>query len=203
MDILPELVARRARCGIAADPLPVEPVQRLLSYLILAPSCANTQPWRIVAVTGERHTAVRQALSEGSGWATRAPLIVVMATKPSLDMRLEAGRDQAYFETVSPRPSPQSARGPTTWPLVGRLDDIDSDGIGLVEAIMEIYASHGAGTGVIAASIRGPQSASQLLVAGADVIIVPFKVLGQMLMQPRTDEALKKFSWPERKSRMR
>ena len=66
MDILPELVARRARCSIAADPLPVEQIQRLLCAATLAPSCANTQPWRIVAVTGERLPAIRQALSEGS-----------------------------------------------------------------------------------------------------------------------------------------
>ena len=98
MDILPELIARRARCGIAADPLPVEQVQRLLCAAILAPSCANTQPWRIVAVTAERLPAVRQALSEGNKWASRAPLIVVMATKPCLDMRLDAGRDYAYFD---------------------------------------------------------------------------------------------------------
>jgi nitroreductase len=98
MDILPELVARRARCSIAADPLPFEQVQRLLCAATLAPSCASTQPWRIVAVTGERLPIVRQALSEGNRWATRAPLIFVMATKPSLDMRPEAGRDNAYFD---------------------------------------------------------------------------------------------------------
>ena len=98
MDILPELVARRARCAIAADPLPGEQVHRLMCAATFAPSCANTQPWRIVAVTGERLAAVRTSLSEGNRWATRAPLIVVMATKPSLDMRLEAGRDYAYFD---------------------------------------------------------------------------------------------------------
>jgi nitroreductase len=98
MDILPELVVRRARCGIAADPLPNEQVQRLLCAATLAPSCANTQPWRLVVVTGERLPAMRQALSEGNKWAARAPLIVVMATKPSLDMRLDAGRDYACFD---------------------------------------------------------------------------------------------------------
>lgn len=98
MDILPELVARRARCGIAADPLAVQQIQRLLCAATLSPSCANTQPWRIIAVTGERLAAIRLALSEGNKWAARAPLIIVMATKPSLDMRLEAGRDYAYFD---------------------------------------------------------------------------------------------------------
>jgi nitroreductase len=98
MDILPELVERRARCAIAADPLPAEVVHRLLCAATLAPSCANAQPWRIVAVTGDRLPAIRQALSEGNAWGSRAPLVIVMATKPSLDMRLDAGRDYAYFD---------------------------------------------------------------------------------------------------------
>ena len=98
MDILPELVERRARCAIAADPLPAEQVQRLLRAAILSPSCANTQPWRIIAVTGNNLAAVREALSENNRWATRAPLIVVMTTKLSLDKRLEGGRDYAYFD---------------------------------------------------------------------------------------------------------
>jgi nitroreductase len=97
MDILPELAARRARCAVAADPLPREQVERLLSAAVLAPSCMNNQPWRIVAVTGERLAAVREGLSEGNKWGTRAPLIVVMATKPSLDCRLDSGRDYAYY----------------------------------------------------------------------------------------------------------
>jgi nitroreductase len=97
MDILPELVARRARCAIAADPLPVDQVERLLTAATLAPSCSNNQPWRMVAVTGARLTAVREALTEGNRWGTRAPLIVVMATKPSLDCRNDGGRDYAYY----------------------------------------------------------------------------------------------------------
>lgn len=65
MDILPELVARCARCGIAADPLSVGQVQRLLCAATFAPSCANTQPWRIVAVTSERRPAgQRRGLEE-------------------------------------------------------------------------------------------------------------------------------------------
>ena len=97
MDILPELVARRARCAIAADPLPDDQVRRLIEAAVLAPSCANNQPWRMVAVTGERLAVVREALTEGNRWGTRAPLIVVMATKPSLDCRSDGGRDYAYY----------------------------------------------------------------------------------------------------------
>jgi nitroreductase len=97
-DIVPELSARRARCGISADSLSIDVIERLLGAAILAPSCANAQPWRMVAVTADKLPAVREALSEGNRWATRAPLVVVMATKLSLDKRLEGGRDYAYFD---------------------------------------------------------------------------------------------------------
>lgn len=98
MDLLPELVARRAFRSFAADPLSEDQVNRLLEAATLAPSCANMQPWRIIAVTGETLPSLREALTEGNKWATRAPLIVVFATKLSLDCRLEGGRDYAYFD---------------------------------------------------------------------------------------------------------
>ncbi len=98
MELLPELVARRAFRSIAADPLPDEQVDRLLSAATLAPSCSNKQPWRMIAVTGETLPALRESLTESNKWARRAPLIVVFATKPSLDCRQDGGRDYAYFD---------------------------------------------------------------------------------------------------------
>jgi nitroreductase len=98
MDLLPELLARRAYRSIAADPLPEDQIARLVEAATLAPSCYNNQPWRIVASTGDTLPALREALSEGNRWATRAPLIILMATKPSLDCRQDGGRDYAYFD---------------------------------------------------------------------------------------------------------
>jgi len=98
MDLLPELVARRAFRSMAPDALAETQVNRLLEAATLAPSCSNNQPWRIIAVAGETLPALREALTESNKWATRAPLIVVFATKPSLDCRLDAGRDYAYFD---------------------------------------------------------------------------------------------------------
>jgi nitroreductase len=98
MDLLPELVARRAFRAIAADSLPEEQIARLLEAAALAPSCFNSQPWRMIAVSGEHLPALRETLAENNKWATRAPLIVAFATKPSLDCRLDSGRDYAYFD---------------------------------------------------------------------------------------------------------
>ena len=99
MDHLPELAARRAYRSISAEPLSDAEVERLLEAATLAPSCFNNQPWRLVAARGESLDKVREALTEGNRWATRAPLVVVLATKPSLDCRQDEGRDYAYFDT--------------------------------------------------------------------------------------------------------
>jgi nitroreductase len=98
MDLVPELVARRARRGLSEEALPGETVTRLLEAATLAPSCFNNQPWRIIAVQGAVLEELRGALTEGNRWARRAPLIAVFCTKPSLDCRLEGGRDYAAFD---------------------------------------------------------------------------------------------------------
>lgn len=96
--LLKEIEERRAYRGLAEDALPSEQIDRLLRAAHLAPSCFNRQSWRLVAVSGEALNSVREALPEGNRWATRAPLIVVAATKPSLDCRQDEGRDYAFFD---------------------------------------------------------------------------------------------------------
>ncbi len=97
MEIISEIEERRSFRALSEDALADEVVERLLRAATLAPSCFNSQGWRMIAVMGERLGALKEALSANNKWATRAPLIVVMATKPSLDCRLDYGRDYAYF----------------------------------------------------------------------------------------------------------
>ena len=93
-----EIEARRAFRAISAEPVPEEALRRMLEAAALAPSCSNNQPWRFVAVTGqEALTALRASLSEGNAWARSASLIIAAMTKPSLDCRLDEGRDEALF----------------------------------------------------------------------------------------------------------
>ena len=98
MPLLPAISERHSKRAIAADPLPRETVARLLEAATLAPSCFNNQPWRLIAVTGDKLEALRASFTEGNKWATRAPLVVAFATKPSLDCRSDAGRDYAFFD---------------------------------------------------------------------------------------------------------
>ena len=77
-------------------------------------------------------------------------------------------------------------------PFLGRLDDISTPGIELIEDITEIFMVHNLGTQVIAASIRNPIHVIDCAKAGADIATVPYKVLMQMIHHPLTDAGIAK-----------
>ena len=78
-------------------------------------------------------------------------------------------------------------------PFVGRLDDISSDGIELVEKIVDMYAYYGFNTQVLAASIRHTQHIIQCIEAGADVATCPLSAIKGLLKHPLTDSGLATF----------
>ena len=78
-------------------------------------------------------------------------------------------------------------------PFVGRLDDVNADGVGLVAAIRDVFDVQDVETQVLAASIRTPQSVTDLFAAGCNIVTMPGKILRAMLSHPLTDSGLKKF----------
>lgn len=78
-------------------------------------------------------------------------------------------------------------------PFIGRLDDIDIEGMKLVEDIVSIFRIHGIYCEVIAASIRNPLHVTNAALAGADIATVPYKVIQQMIKHPLTDIGIEKF----------
>lgn len=78
-------------------------------------------------------------------------------------------------------------------PFVGRLDDIDNNGMNLIAEIKEIYNQYGYKTKIIVASIRSPAQVKQSALLGADVATIPPEILGQMFKHPLTDIGVKKF----------
>jgi transaldolase len=78
-------------------------------------------------------------------------------------------------------------------PFVGRLDDINQDGMIVVRELVEIVAIHELETEVLAASIRNPLHMTQAALAGAHVATLPFKVLQQMVRHPLTDKGIVQF----------
>lgn len=78
-------------------------------------------------------------------------------------------------------------------PFLGRLDDISTDGIALIEDICEIFSIYDIDTQIIAASVRGPMHVLEIAKSGADIATVPYKVFKQMLKHPLTDIGIAKF----------
>src|SRR4051812_12892849 len=78
-------------------------------------------------------------------------------------------------------------------PFVGRLDDINQDGMIVIRELSEIVAIHELDTEVLAASIRNPLQVTQCALAGAHVATLPFKVLQQMVHHPLTDKGIVQF----------
>jgi transaldolase len=78
-------------------------------------------------------------------------------------------------------------------PFIGRLDDIGQDGIELIEEIRTVYDNYAFETELLAASLRHPQHVKQVMLAGADIATLPFKVFDQMARHPLTDKGLAAF----------
>ena len=78
-------------------------------------------------------------------------------------------------------------------PFIGRLDDINLDGMELIEDIRTIYDNYDFDTQILAASIRSPNHVTQAALAGADVATVPPSVLKSLVKHPLTDKGLEQF----------
>lgn len=78
-------------------------------------------------------------------------------------------------------------------PFLGRLDDISTDGIQLIEDIRVIYDNYGYTTEILAASIRHPMHILSCAKIGADVMTGPLSAILSLLNHPLTDLGLAKF----------
>ena len=78
-------------------------------------------------------------------------------------------------------------------PFIGRLDDIATDGLSLIEQIVQIYDNYGYPTEVLAASVRHTMHLIQCAEIGADVATCPLNVITGLLNHPLTTSGLEKF----------
>ena len=78
-------------------------------------------------------------------------------------------------------------------PFVGRLDDVSTVGMELVEQIDTIYQNYGFETEIIVASVRNPLHVLESAMIGADIATIPLKVMKQLMRHPLTDVGLEKF----------
>jgi transaldolase len=78
-------------------------------------------------------------------------------------------------------------------PFVGRLDDIGTDGMRLIDEIVQIFDNYGYKSQILAASLRTPNHVIASAMAGAHIGTMPFKILDQLFSHPLTDRGLDQF----------
>jgi transaldolase len=78
-------------------------------------------------------------------------------------------------------------------PFVGRIDDLNEDGMTVIRELASIVALHRLPASVLVASIRHPRHVTEAALAGAQIATVPFKVLRQMVHHPLTDSGIVRF----------
>ncbi|MCZ4344539.1 fructose-6-phosphate aldolase [Devosia sp. J2-20] len=78
-------------------------------------------------------------------------------------------------------------------PFLGRLDDINLDGVELIENIRQIYDNYGFETQILAASIRSPNHVTQVALAGSDVATIPPAVIRKLADHPLTNAGIEGF----------
>jgi transaldolase len=146
-------------------------------------------------------------VKEGKKLAAIAPNIVV-----KVPMIKEGVRALSYFRdngirtnctlVFSAGQAILAAKAGATYlsPFIGRVDDINWDGVGLIEQIAEIYAIQGYETEILAASIRSAKHIVDAARSGADVVTCPLDSILGLLKHPLTDIGLEKFLADHRKS---
>jgi transaldolase len=78
-------------------------------------------------------------------------------------------------------------------PFIGRLDDVSTDGLRLIEDIRLIYDNYGYKTQILAASVRHPMHIVNCAMLGADVATCPLNAITALLKHPLTDSGLAQF----------
>ncbi len=78
-------------------------------------------------------------------------------------------------------------------PFIGRLDDVSQEGMGLIEAIAQIFENYRFDCEIIVASIRHPRHVIDAARIGADICTVPYGVMEKLVKHPLTDVGIERF----------
>ena len=139
-------------------------------------------------------------IKEGEALAALHPQIVVKV--PMIKEGVKAIR---YFSDkgirtnctliFSPGQALLAAKAGATYvsPFIGRLDDISTDGLNLIDEIRLIFDNYGYDTQILAASVRHAKHIIDCAKLGADVMTGPLSAITALLNHPLTDIGLEKF----------
>ena len=143
---------------------------------------------------------VEGMLREGRAFAKIAPNIVVKV--PMMEAGLEAisifaeegiKTNCTLIFTANQGLLAAKAGASLLSPFVGRLDDINEDGLTVIRELTQIVDIYGLDAEIIVASVRGPRHVTESALLGAHIATLPFKVLQQMVKHPLTDKGIVAF----------
>lgn len=139
-------------------------------------------------------------LKEGLKLAKIAPNVTVkVPLTPDGLKACKAFRSQGIMVNVtlcfSPAQALLAAKAGASFisPFVGRLDDVGTDGMGLIADICQIYSQYDFETEVLVASVRNPIHVVESAKMGAHVATMPPSVIKQLFQHPLTDKGLAQF----------
>lgn len=143
---------------------------------------------------------VEGMLTEGRHFAKLAPNIVVKV--PMTENGLEAIKrfkaegiktNCTLIFTANQGLLAAKAGASLLSPFVGRLDDINEEGMIVIRELSEIVNFYDLDSEVLSASIRHPRHVTESALAGAHIATLPFKILQQMIHHPLTDAGIVRF----------
>jgi transaldolase len=145
-------------------------------------------------------TEYEQMLREGEHLATIADNVCVKVPLTWDGLRVckrlsDAGTKVNATLCFSANQALLAAKAGATYvsPFIGRLDDLNIDGMDLIRDIREIFDNYEIRTEILAASIRSANHMKEAALIGADVATAPPKVIHDMVKHPLTDSGLTKF----------
>ena len=152
---------------------------------------------------------VEGMLREGRAFAKIAPNIVVKV--PMMENGLEAIAQFAdegiktnctLIFTANQGLLAAKAGASLLSPFVGRLDDINEDGMTVIRELTQIIDVYALDAEIIVASVRHPRHVTDAALLGAHIATLPFKVLQMMVKHPLTDKGIVQFQndWAKAKA---
>ncbi len=135
----------------------------------------------------------RQLTKIASNIVVKVPLTIegLKATRRLSDEEIQTNVTRCF----SPAQALLAAKAGATYvsPFVGRLDDLGTEGMQLIEQILTIYDNYIYETKVLVASARNPKHVTEAALLGADVVTMPFAVMKKLAGHPLTDIGLDQF----------
>lgn len=177
----PTLVAREKRdyrqvikeiCGIVDGPISAEVIGLTVEEMVAeGKELAGIHPNVVIKVPLTESGLKTMSIFREMNIPTNATLVF------SANQALLAARAGASFVS----------------PFIGRVDDIGSDGLILLNDILSIFNRFDFDTEVIAASIRHPMHVTESAKLGSHIATIPYKIIKQMVKHPLTDAGIEKF----------